>query len=76
MSASGDLGMWLFDDVEGWLPGTCDHNDVQGRTEQVGQGFITLLGMAGSVSLMNCLLLELFNTLATSCEELTHWRRL
>ena len=58
-SALGDLRMWSFDDVEGWMSGTRDHSDVQGRTEQAGQGFITLLSMAGSVSLMNCLLLEL-----------------
>lgn len=54
-AASGDPGMWSFDDMEGWEPGTCDHD----KTFRAGQGLITLLGMAGSVSLMNCLLLEL-----------------
>ncbi|CAI9154897.1 unnamed protein product [Rangifer tarandus platyrhynchus] len=44
-AASGDPGMWSFDDMEGWTPGTCDHD----KTFRAGQGLITLLGMAGSI---------------------------
>ena len=45
-----------------WRVGRQEHVAAtrhSGQDGQVGQGLITLLGMAGNVSLMNCLLLEL-----------------
>ena len=45
-----------------WRAGRQEHVTAtrhSGQDRQVGQGLITLRGMAGSMSLMNCLLLEL-----------------